>query len=92
MDYVYKGSGHEFHTELGELVPGRHYEVTRDQARWLSPEAGWFPAGKVAETREKLVRQAERDVRSADQAAEVPGNPDVRGDTVPTGTPPTEGS
>lgn len=95
MDYVYKGSGHEFHPDFGELIPGKHYEATRDQAKWLSPEAGWYPAGKVAETKEKLAKDAERALKTSDQAADVPGNPDVRGDTVaggdPAGTPPATG-
>jgi hypothetical protein len=77
---TYRGAMHMTHPELGPLEPGKTYEVTREQAKWLSPEAGWAPEGKARETKAKLEQQAEKDAASADQAADVPGNPDVTGD------------
>jgi hypothetical protein len=46
MEYVYNGAAEQVHAELGLLEPGKTYEVTADQAKWLSPDAGWEPKSK----------------------------------------------
>lgn len=82
MEFVYNGPAQQVHPELGLLQHGKTYDVSREQARWLSPEAGWSPKGKVRETRAKLERDAEKAAATSNQASEVPGTPDVTGDTV----------
>lgn len=43
---TYRGAMHQTHPELGPLEPGRDYEVTDEQLRWLSADAGWEPTAK----------------------------------------------